>query len=72
MSSLPKNARLECEDCGRQLHLQDEERTWARCRFCNKAICFDCIRYVGTTVSGLFMNYVEVMRTCNSCYIEKG
>lgn len=59
---------LTCTDCGRAILPHDEERTWARCRFCGKAVCFHCIRYVPRRVKGPFMDYVEVMRACNECY----
>ena len=65
-------SELACADCGRALVARDEERTWARCRFCGKPVCFDCIRYVGTTVRGPYMHYVEAMRTCNKCYVPRG
>jgi len=67
-----ETADLRCSDCDRVLLSKDEERTWARCRFCGKPVCFDCIRYVGTTIRGPFMNYVEAIRTCNKCYVSRG
>jgi hypothetical protein len=66
------NSGLVCADCGRQLAVKDEERTWAKCRFCGKPVCFDCIRYVGTTVRGPYMHYVEAIRTCSNCYVPRG
>ena len=67
-----REASLRCVDCGREILPRDEERTWAKCRFCGKPVCFGCIRYLGTTVRGPFMYYVEVMRTCNTCYVRRG
>lgn len=66
-----KNSTLICATCGRALLLDDEERKWAKCRFCGKPVCFDCIRYVGTTVRGTYMDYVETVRTCNKCYVRR-
>ncbi|MCJ7456035.1 FYVE zinc finger domain-containing protein [Candidatus Bathyarchaeota archaeon] len=67
-----KTANLTCADCNRTLSSTDEERTWAKCRFCGKPVCFDCIRYMGTAIRGPYMDYVEAMRTCNKCYIRRG
>ena len=63
---------LKCVDCGRTLQPRDEERKWASCRFCGKPVCFSCIRYVGTTIRGSYMSYVEVLRTCKTCYVQRG
>ena len=63
---------LKCAECGRGLLSDDEDRKWAKCRFCGKAVCFDCIRYVGTTVRGPYMDYVEAIRTCDNCYVRRG
>jgi len=63
---------LTCDTCGRVLLAKDEERTWARCRFCGKPVCFGCIRYIGTTVRGPFMDYVQAIRTCDNCYVSRG
>ena len=74
MSAVDENttSSLKCADCGRAVPPNDEERKWARCRFCGKPICFECVRYVGTTIRGVFMDYVEVMRTCDNCYVRRG
>lgn len=63
---------LRCGECGRLLTHDDEERKWAKCRFCGKPVCFDCIRYIGTTVKGPYMAYVEVIRTCGECCMKRG
>ena len=63
---------LKCATCGRLLLLEDEERKWAKCRFCEKSVCFNCIRYVGTSTRGPYMDYVEAIRTCDKCYVARG
>lgn len=63
---------LRCTECGRVLMRDEEERRWAKCRFCGKPVCFDCIRYIGTTVRGPYMDYVEAIRTCEECYVDRG
>ena len=63
---------LMCAECGRALSPNDEERRWAKCRFCGRPVCFGCIRYVGTTVRGPYMDYVEAIRTCGNCYVRRG
>jgi hypothetical protein len=65
-------SELACADCGRRLLAKDEERTWATCRFCGKPVCFACIRYLGTTIRGPYMHYVEAIRTCSNCYVRRG
>ncbi len=66
------NSNLKCAECGRELLPGDEERRWAKCGFCGKTVCFNCIRYIGTTIRGLYLDYVEAVRTCNGCYVRRG
>jgi len=28
--------------------------------------------YIGTRVTGAYMDYVVVVRTCNTCYVRRG
>ncbi len=67
-----RTSDLSCATCGRVLLREDEERKWAKCGFCEKPVCFNCIRYVGTSIRGSYMDYVAAIRTCDKCYVARG
>ena len=67
-----KEAKLTCIDCGMELLLEDEGCRWGYCRFCGKPVCFSCTHYLGVSRKGMYMDeYVEVIRLCKKCHIEK-
>jgi hypothetical protein len=65
-------AELRCVDCGRPLLQEGLLSRWGPCHFCNKPVCFDCSHYVATRVKGLYVEYVDVHRTCNKCHPHLG
>ncbi|WP_456327237.1 hypothetical protein [Archaeoglobus sp.] len=58
---------MKCVGCGRELREEDEGITWRRCSICKNPVCFDCIRYIGTWVRGLYKNFINVIPVCPNC-----
>jgi len=66
-----ESKELVCTDCGKKLDPNDYLKKWAYCRYCNQPVCFDCARYVGVRVRGLYHDYIEVVRVCRKCYPKR-
>ncbi|MEM1574554.1 MAG: hypothetical protein QXF09_03650 [Nitrososphaerota archaeon] len=66
-----ENKELVCTDCGKELSPDDYLKKWGYCRYCNQPVCFDCARYVGVRVRGLYHDYIEAVRVCRKCYPKK-
>lgn len=62
---------IKCSTCGRELAARDEEKTWRKCTFCKKPVCFDDIHYIGVQKRGLYGEYIEVMPVCEKDMLKK-
>lgn len=60
-----------CEICGKKFAMKDFEKLLRRCQWCNRIMCLDCTRYIGVRKSGLFKDYVDVIRICKDCYPKR-
>lgn len=60
-----------CTVCGKEIAPEDAEKEWRICAWCEKPICFDCAKYIGVHTSGLYHDYIKVVRLCKRCYPEK-
>jgi len=67
MSDTDLPADTICLKCGRELSGESYKITWKQCHFCDKPICFNCIHYFGTHLTGLYSSYVDVRGVCEKC-----
>lgn len=60
-----------CSVCGKEITPEDARKEWRKCQWCKKPMCFDCCKYIGVNVDGLYSNYIKVIRLCKKCHPEK-